>query len=356
MYSTCLYCHTRFRENAVIEAFAIGRRLAFDPERGRLWVVCGRCGRWCLAPFEERWEAIEECERRFRGTRLRASTDNIGMTRLPDDVELVRVGPALRPELAVWRYGRSFRRRHALAVVVQGAHTFASDALRVGAVTGAFLSVAGLTLRAGIAVAALGANHYWRNRIVARIPRGSEPPLQVRRRDLGSVAVTRGGDASLPWALRIKHREGVDDVMSEDAFRAARVLLPALNWAGGDKVQVATAVRRLEAGLDAAALFRSVAESGTKRRAETGVPLVELAPSQRLAVEMALHEESERRALDGELAALEEAWREAEELAAIADSLLIPPFVEQQLARLRSRSARAGAPGDEGPAAPRGRQ
>jgi hypothetical protein len=36
---------------------------------------------------------------------------------------------------------------------------------------------------------------------------------------------------------------------------------------------------------------------------------------------MALQEEAERRALEGELAALEAAWREAEEIASIADSL-----------------------------------
>jgi hypothetical protein len=40
-----------------------------------------------------------------------------------------------------------------------------------------------------------------------------------------------------------------------------------------------------------------------------------------LAVEMALHEESERRAMQGELAVLEEAWREAEQIARIADAL-----------------------------------
>jgi len=40
-----------------------------------------------------------------------------------------------------------------------------------------------------------------------------------------------------------------------------------------------------------------------------------------LALEMSLHEESERRALEGELALLEAAWRDAEELAQIADSI-----------------------------------
>ena len=41
----------------------------------------------------------------------------------------------------------------------------------------------------------------------------------------------------------------------------------------------------------------------------------------RLALEMAMHEETERRALDGELALLATAWKEAEEIAAIADEL-----------------------------------
>ena len=36
---------------------------------------------------------------------------------------------------------------------------------------------------------------------------------------------------------------------------------------------------------------------------------------------MALHEEAERRAMQGELAELERAWREAEEIAKIADNL-----------------------------------
>lgn len=43
----------------------------------------------------------------------------------------------------------------------------------------------------------------------------------------------------------------------------------------------------------------------------------------RLALEMALHEEHERRALEGELWLLERAWREAEEIAEISDNLLV---------------------------------
>jgi hypothetical protein len=44
----------------------------------------------------------------------------------------------------------------------------------------------------------------------------------------------------------------------------------------------------------------------------------------KLALEMAVHEEQERRALEGELWLLEAAWREAEEIAGISDDLFVP--------------------------------
>ena len=46
-----------------------------------------------------------------------------------------------------------------------------------------------------------------------------------------------------------------------------------------------------------------------------------LPPHLRLAMEMALHDDDERRAMEGELAALEARWREADEIAKIADAL-----------------------------------
>jgi hypothetical protein len=55
----------------------------------------------------------------------------------------------------------------------------------------------------------------------------------------------------------------------------------------------------------------------------------------RLALEMASHEESERRAMEGELAQLAAAWQAAEEIAAISDDLLLPRSVAERLATLR---------------------
>ena len=70
--------------------------------------MCRRCGRWNLTPIEERWEAIEQCERMFRSTKLRVSTDEIGLAKVKEGLELVRIGEPQRPEFAAWRYGDQF--------------------------------------------------------------------------------------------------------------------------------------------------------------------------------------------------------------------------------------------------------
>src|SRR5213082_3519485 len=121
MYRHCIYCHVPLGNNSVIETFPVGRRLAFDAAKGRLWAVCRKCERWNLTPLEERWEAVEDCERRFRAARKRVSTENIGLARLREGTELVRIGEPLRPEFAAWRYGDQFGRRRTRHILMVGA-------------------------------------------------------------------------------------------------------------------------------------------------------------------------------------------------------------------------------------------
>ena len=45
------------------------------------------------------------------------------------------------------------------------------------------------------------------------------------------------------------------------------------------------------------------------------------------STQIVAHEDAERRAMEGELAELERAWRDAEEIAAIADNMFLPPNV-----------------------------
>ena len=67
------------------------------------------------------------------------------------------------------------------------------------------------------------------------------------------------------------------------------------------------------------------------------VGAMSLMPVERLALEMAVHEEAERRAMEGELDRLAEEWKEAEEIAAIADDLFVTPDVQEWI---DERSAR----------------
>ena len=52
MHATCLFCDAPFGANEALETLPVGRRIAFDPAKGRLWVVCRRCERWNLTPLE----------------------------------------------------------------------------------------------------------------------------------------------------------------------------------------------------------------------------------------------------------------------------------------------------------------
>lgn len=72
-----------------------------------------------------------------------------------------------------------------------------------------------------------------------------------------------------------------------------------------------------------------------QERDKAVIPLAALRAADRLAIEMWLSEEDEARALAGELALLERQWREAEELAAIADSLALSEAVHAQVGGVR---------------------
>src|SRR5687768_17343824 len=90
LHRTCLSCHVALGVNETVEQLPIDRRLAFDSARGRLWVICGRCGTWNLTPIETRWEAIECCERLYRATTERYSTPQIGIALVRGGLPLVR--------------------------------------------------------------------------------------------------------------------------------------------------------------------------------------------------------------------------------------------------------------------------
>jgi hypothetical protein len=345
VYSTCLFCHERLGSNECIEHFPVGRRLAFDAVRGRLWAICAHCRNWNLAPIEERWEAIEECERSFRETPLRVSTENIGLATMREGLDLVRVGRPLRPEFAAWRYGDRLRARRvrstgktALAAAV-GSLTLAAGGLAVVGVAAVTEGLYGPPLYSRLSNAL---ENFEYERVVARV-RSKEGKLeQVRAKHLSRIEFIEAMAAD-GWLLRVAHDRGVVDLKGQQAMQTAGQLLALMNAHGGSAADVEDAAGMITSAGDAAEFMRKTIRL-REERWRTGDTFLRdrygalsLAGLERLALEMAVHEDAERLALQGELEALEAAWSQAEEIAAISDSLLVPDAIVQALARFRSK-------------------
>jgi hypothetical protein len=343
VYSTCLYCSAKLGTNDMLERFPVGERLAFDAAKGRLWVVCLECDRWNLTPLEERFEAIEDCERLYRGTYVRTSTGNIGLARLRDGLELVRIGAPRRPEFAAWRYAGEFLTRRTRAYLRAGATVAGAAGISAGAgaalmpvttaLTGAFGLLATPFLAMGmITTTALGgamAEDYWRfERILARFRVGRRT-IRVRAKHAHAIELGFHGDQA---GIGLQHDRGWIDLAGQRAMHATTTLLAATNEFGASGRRVQRAVDQIESVgnssrfLDAASRrngCRSSSQQSVLNRYR-GIGALKLDRTERVALEMALQEEIERRAAEGELDELQQAWTEAEEIASIADGMLTP--------------------------------
>jgi hypothetical protein len=335
-----------------VEHFPIGRRLAFDQDKGRLWVVCKSCERWNLTPMAERWEAIEECERLFRDTRLRMSTDQIGLARVSEGLELVRVGHPQRPEMAAWRYGDQFGRRRKRYIMMTGVGVVAAGALVSGyAALGLFAGGGSSLLNIAFQGYAAARNR----KVIARIPTANGL-VKIQQAHLKHARIVRSSDTDWglslrystkrpgrrmqpPWSYVPRQRGGGETLIltPHEALPALGALLPAVNGKGGNRRDVQSAVRLVEeAGNatrlmdNAAALAMRIGSNATTQGRLTKIPL-----DVRLALEMVTHEDDERRALEGELAVLEARWKEAEEIANISDNMFVPTAVGEWMRKLR---------------------
>ena len=366
MYTTCIFCHGDLGRNKAIEEFPVGRRLAFDGARGRLWVVCRRCERWNLSPLDTRWEAIEACERAFETTRMRVASENIGLAKLKEGLELVRVGDPVRQEFAAWRYGDQFGRRRRRAALVTGATVTAGGIIVVGG------ALAGISIGGFAGGMVTSARSWYLDRTVLRTRDESGDPVRVLRKHLYTSRLVPAGDGP-GWSLRVDHLPGWDKksgkargggakdlrrtmiVHDREALRLAGQLMAGANHRGGAAGAIRRAVARIEEAGHPEAFLPRAADAASrdfrrsgkgklsgKKLERLGKPLpgslAGLGIDMRLAIEMATHEQAEREALEGELKELEARWREAEEIARIADNLFVPEsvdsFIEEEHARL----------------------
>lgn len=318
MYQTCAFCNAKFDGDGGPSGLGVGRRIAFDEWKGRLWVICPRCARWNLTPFDDRLERIEAVARAAAAGRLAASTEQVALIRWTpprskrgERYDFVRVGKPPRIELAHWRYGERLeqRARERMKVVVP---------LTIGAV--AVGIAANVALGGGLGVVVMNLHNLTQGIYVRIIGNKrvmlEEPPACVRCGQIMElrakhvqharlVAETRADIAVLLSCPRC-HSEGAL-VTGDVAAQVLRQGLTFLNANRNSRRHAFEAARNVDAAGGAPELIRDVSRRETTLRG--------LQVGRRLALEMAVDEHTE-------LLELERQWREAEELAHIADGTL----------------------------------
>jgi hypothetical protein len=308
--------------------------------------------------------AIEVCEKLYHDTVLRKSTGEVGLARLPSGLELVRIGRPIFPEYADWRYGERFKRRKWIAR---------------GTTAAAVVGVVGFMWGLPAAMSALGVGavstqwmyhlwNAWREEARARrvigsyypsLDRPSEPLLGAHLKGL-----TIEADVPMAWRLELpkikrellqtkvdkKYRHNVlgitfggelpniQPVPHGDETRLLTTTIHQINRDGGTGSTVRTALEMYDK--DKGDLFRRVGETVHERGKGHRMKVAMLPAPIRLALEIQLAEKRDTAWLDGELSTLTAAWKEAEEIAAIADRLTGPEWMDDELEA--ARKAREG--------------
>jgi hypothetical protein len=335
----------------------VGRRLAYDAIHGRLWVVCPRCGEWNLTPLDDRWEAIEECERLFSSSEARVGSGGVAVAKC-DRVELVRLGDAPRDEIANTRYGPRLRRRRTRSHAIAGA-----TALAAGGAVGALVLVvasaatsAAASMDAALVVGAAGVFYcyfFWiqfgKFRMARfRRPEGRVVWLTVTEMQTATVFVRRNNRGKVvSMHLAVSTSRGDEYFSGDDALAALAAMLPVLNAAGATEDEIRRAVTHLD---EAEARLRQPKDPSTERRDKKGRTawqqlleghqaaslLIHRTAAERLALEMAVSEELERRELAEHAEAIGTGSARAREVAEIADNMFVPQSVLDWIARFKA--------------------
>lgn len=354
MFTRCLFCHKPFPESGQLAYMPRGRKIAYDPVKGRLWAVCEGCHRWNLAPVEEREGALYELERIARDfARPMGHTANISLLQA-GPLTLIRVGEASLVEQAWWRYGRELEKRKA---------SFESRRSKVTAYT--FGAMQYVSEMIGFSDGDVPIN--WDDTPVADVLRwrrfgwaawhGRETcpfcksTLRALRYDLGWwVFPLRGEDGRLgvgipcqrcdPWTP-----EKVYSLHGDVAENVLRRLLAYQNIGGASERRITDAVKAIEHAGSAGEFALGI----TKNRES----LWKMGATGTIGLEIALNESVEKRMLDLEVRALHFMWNKEEELALIMDQELTPRrMLEAHLRhlpiKLRPRIARLMAERERG--------
>jgi len=326
MFSSCAFCNAAFDGDGGPSGLGVGRRIAFDEWKGRLWVVCPRCSRWNLTPFDDRLERIEAVARAASQGRIAASTQQVALIRW-ERYDLVRVGKPPRVELATWRYGERLRNRQRERMKVVVPLTVAAIGLGIAA---------NVAAGGGFGVVVWNvhrlADRFYVWLVGSRKVQLIEPPIcahcgtlmQLRARHVQYARIVPDRHAEMAVLLSCpKCRQEGAQLTGTDAIQVLRQGLTYMNLDKGGRRRAEDAAREVDQVGGADQLVRDIA------RRE--LPLRSLRAERGLALEMAVDERAE-------VEELERQWKEAEEIADIADGTLgTSTEIENELRRLKNR-------------------
>jgi hypothetical protein len=200
------------------------------------------------------------------------------------------------------------------------------------------LTASGLALTAFSQVLAAWERRQIQQVVVRVSPIPGAEPIPIRRWHLHAATLRSVNGAiqlhvpqgwrKKPLSGSARHRRHAERTLvlnDADTRRALQRAMVLVNRKGGSARRVheaATILARAETPENLIVQIAREAPMLAKRHEIGGHFLL---PNRALALEMALHEEQERRAMEGELSILEAAWRDAEPIAAIADRLALDP-------------------------------
>ena len=341
MYTRCLVCATPFESNDQLEHLPKGRRVAYDPGRGRLWAICSTCKSWSLTPIEDRWEALEELEKLTTDkARLLSQTDNIALLKA-GPLEIVRVGKAELTEEAWWRYGRELASRRQNYKKLSVAGTAAAGAVVLGGWATGGMTLLGMWFIMGHAPDSITDAARWL-RFGGSAWRGARECqgcgytfTTVPYADRGSLGIFPGDGSGRVEVVRRcpvcgKYKDGGLHLQGTDADRTLRRVLAYHHFAGASERRVVSAAKLIQEAGSPEDLTRIVVKDGRR--------IGDLQRTGAIALEIAANESAEQKLLELELAQLEAHWKQEEELAAIVDGELTPlPLVESLRRKITGR-------------------
>ena len=81
MFTSCAFCAGERGGDGGPSGLGVGRRFAYDGWRSRAWVICQRCARWNLTPFDDRETSINALETMATAGRVAATSEHVALVR-----------------------------------------------------------------------------------------------------------------------------------------------------------------------------------------------------------------------------------------------------------------------------------